>query len=152
MSLFFDLHLLEKGESRIFMHSPSFGMLVDRNVFSNCFDPTFLSCFLHAVSSFLKNSKFIQSSCSLCSLALKNCMFVWYAFLSFSALYAYLLQFDFFRSFLHSHCKYYTYEKFLPLSFERIIRFRLIHNFWLLPSLKFENTINILFPPYQAID
>lgn len=32
------------------------------------------------------------------------------------------------------------------------IRFRLIHTFWLLSSLKFKNTINILFPPYQAID
>lgn len=136
MSLFFDLHLLEKRESRIFIHSPSFGMIMERNVFSNCFDPTFFSCFLHAVSSFLKNSKFIQSSRSLCSLALNK-------------FYVCLICF---RSFLHSHCKYYTYEKFLPLlSFKRIIRFRLIHNFWLLPSLKFKNTIDILFLPYQAI-
>lgn len=72
MSLFFDLHLLEKRESRIFMHSPSFGMLMERNVFSKCFNPMLFSCLLHVVSSFLKNSKFIQSSCSLCSLALNK--------------------------------------------------------------------------------
>lgn len=143
------MHLLEKRESRIFMHSPSFGMLMERNVFSKCFNPMLFSCLLHVVSSFLKNSKFIQSSCSLCSLALNK---FYVRLICFPIIFCCIRV----PSPISSAASYISIASIIRTKdfclFFLSIRFRLIHYFWLLPSLKFKDTINILFLPYQAID
>lgn len=148
MSLFFDLHLLEKRESRTFMHSPSFGMLMERNVFSNCFNPTLFLCLLHAVSSFLNNSKFIQSSV-FSRFRQILCLFDMLS-------YHFLLYTRAFSNLISSAASCIPIANIIRTKnfclFFLSIRFRLIHNFWLLPSLKFKNIINILFLLYQAID
>lgn len=141
MSLFFDLHLLEKRESRTFMHSPSFGMLME-------YDPTLFLCLLHAVSSFLKNSKFIQSSV-FSRFKQILCLFDMLS-------YHFLLCTRTFSNLISSAVSCIPIANIIRTKnfclFFLSIRFRLVHNFWLLPSLRFKNTINILFLPYQAID